>query len=144
MKNAKKLTHVKGDIRFENVGFSYESDREILRKISFQIEAGKKVAFVGHTGSGKTTATNLLLRFYDIQSGQILIDGIDIRTVTEDALRTNIGVVFQDSSLFDATIRENIILGEKKVSRKRLDAIIEKSHIREFISRLPNGLDTLV
>lgn len=142
--DAKKLPLVKGDIRFESVGFSYESDREILKKISFQIEAGKKVAFVGHTGSGKTTATNLLLRFYDIQSGQILIDDVGIRTITEDSLRANIGVVFQDNSLFDATIRENIILGEENVSKKRLDEIIEKSHIREFISRLPNGLDTLV
>jgi ATP-binding cassette, subfamily B, beta-glucan exporter len=143
-KDAKKLPRVKGDIRFEDVGFSYESDREILKKINFSIEAGKKVAFVGHTGSGKTTATNLILRFYDIQSGRILIDGMDIRTVTEDSLRANIGVVFQDNSLFDATIRENILLGEKKVSKKRLEEIVEKSHIKEFIARLPNGLDTLV
>ncbi len=144
VKNAKKLSRVKGDIRFENVGFSYESEREVLKKISLHIEVGKKVAFVGHTGSGKTTATNLILRFYDIQSWHILIDGVDIRTVTEDSLRASIGVVFQDNSLFDATIRENILLWEKNVPKKRIEEIIEKSHIREFISRLPNGLDTLV
>lgn len=143
-KDAKKLPRVKWDIRFEDVGFSYESDREILKKISLHIETGKKVAFVGHTWSGKTTATSLILRFYDIQSGRILIDWVDIRTVTEDSLRASIGVVFQDNSLFDATIRENIVLGEKKVSAKRLEEVIEKSHIKEFISRLPQWLDTLV
>lgn len=88
--------------------------------------------------------THLILRFYDIQSGSITIDGVDIRDVTENSLRENIGVVFQDSSLFDATILENILLDQKNISESRIEDVVEKSHIKEFIARLPDGLSTLV
>lgn len=141
---AKKLESVKGHIEFKNVDFGYDKKRKILKWVSFQVFPGEKIAFVWHTGSGKTTTSSLLLRFFDPQSGVILIDGIDIKTVTQTSLRKAIWVVFQDNSLFNTTIRENIKLDSKTATDQDILKVAEKSHAIEFIRHFPDGLDTIV
>jgi ABC-type multidrug transport system fused ATPase/permease subunit len=135
---------VKGRISFENVRFGYGKDREILKGINLVIEPGEIVAFIGATGSGKTTLANLVPRFYDVSSGGVLLDGIDVRDIKLKSLRSNIGIVSQDIFLFSATIRENISYGRPDTS---LDAVIRAAkiaNVNEFVERLPEGYDTLV
>lgn len=140
---AKKLKNIKGDIIFKDLTFSYDGNRKVLKNISMDVKAGEKIAFVGHTGSGKTTMTHMLLRFFEPQEGDILIDGQSIYDVTQDSLRKNIWIVFQDNSLFNTTILENIRL-DTKATRKDIERVAKKSHSADFIKNLSEWLDTVV
>lgn len=143
-KTARILSKPKWKIEFQNVHFSYDGKRQVLTDINIDIKPGEKVAFVWHTGSGKTTMTNMLLRFFEPQKWDIKIDGISIYDVTQDSLRKNIWVVFQDNSLFNATIEENIRLDKEDASRDEIEAVAQKSHAIDFIKNLSDGLDTVV
>ncbi len=140
---AKKLWKIKGNIEFKNLTFSYDGKRKVLKNISIDIKPGEKVAFVWHTGSGKTTMTNMLLRFFEPQKGDILIDGKSIYDITQESLRKNIWIVFQDNSLFNTTILENIRL-DSKATRADIQRVTKKSHSADFIQNLSDGLDTIV
>lgn len=142
--NAKELTISKGEVTFENVSFAYNADRPILHNISFTIKSGKTFAIVGSSGAGKSTISRLLFRFYDISSGNITIDGQDIREVTQASLRKSIGIVPQDTVLFNDTIYYNIAYGNNTASYDEVIEASKNAHIHEFISRLPEGYDTQV
>ncbi len=141
---AKTLKKVKWEVDFRGVAFSYDGKRQILEGINMSVAVWEKIAFVGHTGSGKTTMTNLILRFFEAQKWDILIDGISIYDITEESLRKNIWVVFQENSLFNTTILENIKLDNRKASRKKIEEVAKKSHAADFIDKLSYGLDTIV
>jgi ATP-binding cassette subfamily B protein len=141
---AKPLVVTKGEIRFENVNFSYERDREILKDLSFEVPAGKMVAIVGPSGAGKSTISRILFRFYDIQSGRVTIDGQDIRDVTQKSLRAAIGVVPQDTVLFNDTILYNIRYGRFGASDEEVFAAAKLAQIDAFIRTLPQGYKTMV
>jgi ATP-binding cassette subfamily B protein len=140
--NAVAAPPLKGNIRFENVSFGYEKDRKILNGLSFSIEAGKTVALVGPSGAGKTTICSLIPRFYDVDEGAIRIDGIDIRRMTKESLRSQIGIVQQDVFLFTGTIRENIAYGKLDATQEEIEEAARKAHLAELIESLPNGYDT--
>ena len=133
-----------GAIRFEQVAFSYQSDRQILADVSFEIPAGHIVAVVGSSGAGKSTLSRLLFRFYEVNSGRILIDGQDIRTVTQASLRAAIGIVPQDTVLFNDTIFYNIAYGRPQASRQEVLQAAQSAHIHTFIESLPQGYDSMV
>ena len=126
-----------GQIEFRNVWFAYKDDDWILKDVSFTVSPGERVAFVGHTGAGKTTITNLLLRFYDIQRGQILIDGVDIRKLDLEELRANFSIVLQDVFLFSGDIAANIRLGNQAITDEQLEESARQVHADTFIRRLP-------
>ncbi len=134
----------KGAVRFERVGFHYHSERAILHAVDFHIDPGEKVAVVGHSGAGKSTLARLLFRFYDPQQGRILIDGQDIRGVRQDSLHAAIGVVPQDTVLFNDSIRYNIAYGRPDASEEELREAARLAHIADFIALLPDGWDTVV
>ncbi|MGQ0697600.1 MAG: ABCB family ABC transporter ATP-binding protein/permease [Panacagrimonas sp.] len=131
-------------VRFDNVSFAYRSDRAILDQVSFEIPPGRKLAVVGASGAGKSTLARLLFRFYDPQGGSIRIDGTDIRSVTQDSLRRHIGVVPQDTVLFNDTLAYNLAYGAQDVSPKELQRAIKTAHLDRFIALLPDGLQTQV
>ena len=133
-----------GSVRFENVEFSYDGRREILRNVSFEVPAGKKVAVVGTSGSGKSTLARLLFRFYDVGKGRITIDGQDLRDVTQESVRAALGVVPQDTVLFNDTILYNISYGRPTASREEIENAARVAHISEFIARLPDRWETMV
>ncbi|EAS36367.2 iron-sulfur clusters transporter atm1, mitochondrial [Coccidioides immitis RS] len=133
-----------GEIRFENVTFGYHPDRTVLKNVSFTIPAGEKFAIVGPSGCGKSTILRLLFRFYDVQGGRILIDGQDIRDVTLDSLRKSIGVVPQDTPLFNNTIEHNIRYGRIDATPEEVRKAAQRAHIHELIERLPAGYNTPV
>ncbi len=135
---------LQGAITFENVRFGYGKDREILRGIKLEIGSGETVAFIGATGSGKTTVANLVPRFYDVSSGRVLIDGTDVRDIQLKSLRSNIGLVSQDIFLFSATIRDNIIYGRRDTSMEEVANAASISSVDEFVTRLPDKYETLV
>lgn len=139
--DAKELTDVRGEIEFRNVWFAYEGEEWVLRDVSFHINAGEVAAFVGATGSGKTTILSLLCRNYDIQKGQILLDGIDIRTVTVSSLRRSMGQMLQDVFLFSGTIRTNLTLGEERFTDEEILSACRYVNADAFLDGLPNGLD---
>jgi ATP-binding cassette subfamily B protein len=141
---ARPLVVTKGEIRFENVGFSYEGDRTILKDLSFEVPAGKMVAIVGPSGAGKSTISRILFRFYDIHSGRVAIDGQDIREVTQKSLRTAIGVVPQDTVLFNDTILYNIRYGRFDATDEEVFAAARLAQIDAFIRTLPQGYKTMV
>ncbi|MCF7978223.1 MAG: ABC transporter ATP-binding protein/permease [Chromatiaceae bacterium] len=134
----------KGAVRFEQVGFHYQPERVILQAVDFRIDPGEKVAVVGHSGAGKSTLARLLFRFYDPQQGRILIDDQDIRGVLQDSLRAAIGVVPQDTVLFNDSIRYNIAYGRTDATEDEVRRAAELAHIADFIARLPDGWDTVV
>lgn len=142
--DARPLQIQGGAIEFKEVSFGYDPERQILHKISFDIEAGKTVAFVGSSGSGKSTIGRLLFRFYDVTSGQIKIDGQDIRDVTQDSLHQHIGVVPQDTVLFNETIYYNIAYGRPEASRAEIEQVAKSAEIHDFILSLPQGYETIV
>jgi ATP-binding cassette subfamily B protein len=131
-------------VRFEHVDFSYDPKRQILFDVSFQIPAGKTLAVVGHSGSGKSTLARLLFRFYDVNAGRITFNGSDIRDVTQRSVRAGIGIVPQDTVLFNDTIYYNIAYGNPQASREQVIAAAKAAHIHEFIDRLPDGYETSV
>ncbi|ABM60945.1 ABCB family ABC transporter ATP-binding protein/permease [Halorhodospira halophila] len=133
-----------GRIRFEGVRFGYQPDRPILRGVSFTVEPGQKVALVGPSGAGKSTIARLLFRFYDVDAGRITVNGQDLRDVTQHSLRAAIGVVPQDTVLFNDTIRYNIAYGRPDASEAEIREVVRRAHLDGFIRELPNGLDTLV
>jgi ABC-type transport system involved in Fe-S cluster assembly fused permease/ATPase subunit len=141
---AKALKVSKGVVRFENVSFAYEPERPILQNVSFEIPAGKMVAIVGPSGAGKSTVSRILFRFYDIQSGRVTIDGQDIRDVTQKSLREAIGVVPQDTVLFNDTIAYNIRYGRLDASEDEVMAAAKLAQIDGFIRELPQGYSTMV
>ena len=134
--------HIIGKLEFKNVWFAYEDENWILKDISFTIEPGETIALVGKTGSGKTTITNLVNRFYDIQKGEILLDGINIKNINKRYLRRHIGTVLQDPFIFARSIKDNIKLN-KKVSNKEIEDSIKMASADEFINSLPNGLEEI-
>ena len=138
----KVLEKVEGKIEFKNVWFAYEGENWILKNISFTIEPGQSVAFVGKTGSGKTTITNLINRFYEIQKGEILLDGINIKDINLRSLREKIGVILQDPFVFARSIKDNIQLN-KSFSDEYIHKTIELASAEEFVNSLPNGIDEI-
>ncbi|MDR3187481.1 MAG: ABC transporter ATP-binding protein/permease [Holosporaceae bacterium] len=140
--NAIRLEFVKNSIEYKNVEFEYIKGRPVLRKVSLKIKVGQTVALVGNSGGGKTTLVNLLPRFYDIKSGSIMIDGLDIRDVELDSLRDKIAIVFQDNFLFTGTIRENILLGKRNATEEEINLAIESACLGEFVKSLDKGIDT--
>jgi ATP-binding cassette subfamily B protein len=132
------------EVRFENVHFAYEPDRPILHGISLTIPAGKTVAVVGPSGSGKSTLARLLFRFYDVQQGAIRIDGHELRQLTQDSVRRAIGIVPQDTVLFNDTVYYNIAYGNTQASRAQVEEAATSARIHEFISSTPLGYDTMV
>jgi ATP-binding cassette subfamily B protein len=142
---AKALPPVSGEVRFENVSFRYFSSGEpVLKEVSFEAKPGQTVALLGATGSGKTTIINLLPRFYDPTQGRITIDGIDLRDVTLDSLRSQIGIVLQETTLFAGTIRENIAFGKPEATLEDVIAAAKAAAADDFITSFPDGYDTLV
>lgn len=134
----------RGHIEFEGVWFAYKNEDWVLKDVSFVVEPGQSVALVGHTGSGKTTITNLLMRFYDVQRGRILLDGVDVRDWDLQSLRENFAVVLQDVFLFSGTVAGNIRLGNEKIADERVEWAAREVHAERFIKRLPEGYQTEV
>lgn len=138
------MTELKGDVRFENVDFGYTADRLILKNISLYAKPGQKIAFVGSTGAGKTTITNLINRFYDVQGGAVVYDGIDVKDIEKDALRHSLGIVLQDTHLFTGTLAENIRFGKLDATQEEIERAAKIANADSFIRRLPNGYDTML
>lgn len=142
--DAVEVSNLRGHIAFENVSFRYDNQKPVLQGINFHIRAGETVAFVGPSGAGKTTICSLIPRFYDVDDGKILIDGIDIRNMTKQSLRSQIGIVQQDVFLFTGTLRENIAYGKLDATDEEIQEAARRAHLEEFIESLPNGYDTEV
>jgi len=142
--DARALVVSKGEVRFDHVHFAYRQDRQILRDIDFVIPAGHTVAVVGASGAGKSTLARLLFRFYDVDQGRITIDGQDIRTVTQDSLRSTIGVVPQDTVLFNDTLYRNLAYGRPDASEEEVYLAARMAHLDSFIQSLPDGYETQV
>jgi ATP-binding cassette, subfamily B, multidrug efflux pump len=136
-----EIEQPRGRVEFQNVGFAYRDNHRVLENVSFAIEPGEAVAVVGHTGAGKTTLTNLLLRFYDVQEGAILFDGVDIRELNLRDLRNNFGIVLQDPFLFSGTIASNIRLGTEGISDQQVRDAARRVNLLDFIESLPGGFD---
>jgi ATP-binding cassette subfamily B protein len=137
-------TPIKGDVVFENVSFGYVPEKVVLKDISLYAHPGQKIAFVGSTGAGKTTVTNLLSRFYDIDSGKITVDGTDLYDIKRDWLRENIAMVLQDTHLFTGTVMENIRYGRLDATDEEVIAAAKTASAHSFIMRLENGYDTVL
>jgi ATP-binding cassette subfamily B protein len=142
--DAVELPAGRGLVRFEGVTFGYDPDRPVLHAIDLELEPGRTVALIGHTGSGKTSLASLVPRFYDVTDGRVTVDGVDVRTVRLDSLRAVIGVIGQDPFLFSATVRENIAFGRPDAAEEDILAAARAAQAHEFIERLPQGYDTLV
>ncbi len=139
-----RVQRLRGEIVFKNVSFDYGDGKGVLREVSFHIKPGQRVAFVGASGAGKSTIASLLLRFYEPQTGEILIDGVEIRQYERESLRRQIGVVLQDSILFGASIRENIAYGKPLATDEEIAAAAREAHAEEFIAQLPDAYDTII
>ena len=138
------LIPLKGDVRFHDVSFSYEPGHPVLHGVSLYAKPGQKIAFVGSTGAGKTTITNLINRFYDIDAGSVTYDGIDVRDIEKDSLRRSLGIVLQDTHLFTGTIADNIRFGKLDATREEIIAAAKVANADSFIRRLPQGYDTRI
>ncbi len=142
--DAKPIVGCKGQVEFRNVSFGYTPDRTVLHHVEFTAEPGKVMAIVGETGCGKTTLINLLMRFYDVTEGAILLDGVDVRRLKRDELRRQFTMVLQDTWLFDGTVFENIAYGRDGVTREEVENAAKAAHIHDMILSLPQGYDTIV
>jgi ABC-type transport system involved in Fe-S cluster assembly fused permease/ATPase subunit len=142
--NAAVLALSQAEIKFEDVSFAYNVKRPIIKNISFTIKPGHKIAVVGESGSGKSTLVKLLFRFYDCDNGKITIDGQNIREVTQHSLRKNIGIVPQDTVLFNDTLFANVNYGEPEANEERVNNAFKMAHLSDFVSRLPDGMETVV
>lgn len=139
-----KLDRAKGEVEFKDVRFGYNPDKIIIKDFSVKVNPGEKIAIVGPTGAGKTTIVNLLMRFYEINDGQILVDGIDTKNISRDNLRDQFCMVLQDSWVFEASVRENITFGEKDITDEELIDVCKRVNLDHFIRTLPNGYDTIL
>ncbi|MGL4848343.1 MAG: ABC transporter ATP-binding protein [Clostridium sp.] len=144
VENPKELKNVKGHIKIENVSFTYEDKKKVLDNLSLDIEKGKTIALVGPSGGGKTTLCNLIPRFFDYDKGSIKIDDVDIKEVSLESLRKNIGIVAQDVFLFTGTIKENILVGKGKASDEEVIEACKKARIHDFITSLEEGYETFI
>ena len=142
--NAKVLTDAQGNVALENVHFSYVPERKLIENFNLTVKPGQRVAIVGPTGCGKTTIINLLMRFYDVDSGQIKVDGSDIRNITRGSLRTSYGMVLQETWLRSGTIRDNIRMGKPDATEDEVIQAAKAAHAHSFIKRLPKGYDTVI
>lgn len=142
--DAVELEHVRGEVRFEDVGFAYSPGRSTLENINFETKPGQMVALIGPTGSGKSTITNLIPRFYDPTSGRVLIDGIDVRKLKLRNLRQHIGIVLQAPFLFNATIAENVAYGQPNANQEAIETAARAAAAHKFIMQFPNGYQTMV
>jgi ATP-binding cassette subfamily B protein len=138
------VERVRGTVDFDDVSFRYEPDRPLIDHLDLHVEAGQTVAIVGPTGAGKTTLVNLLMRFYELDSGRISVDGVDTTTMTRDDLRRSFGMVLQDTWLFHGTIRENIAYGRLDATDAEIDAAAEAAHVDHFVRTLPDGYETVI
>lgn len=143
-KDAVEVNTLHGDIRFEDVSFGYDEHKMVLKGIDLSIKAGETVAFVGPSGAGKTTICSLIPRFYDVDNGAIKIDGIDVRDMTKQSLRSQIGIVQQDVFLFTGTLRENIAYGKLDATQEEIEEAAKRAHLESFIDSLPFGYDTQI
>lgn len=143
-KSAREIDHAEGKVAFDNVSFSYNAITPALANVSFRIEPGQRVAVLGAAGSGKTTICNLIPRFYDATEGSVTIDGVNVKDVTLNSLRHNVGIVFQDVFLFQTTIRENISYGVNGVTAEEVEEAAKAANLHDFIMTLPEGYDTQV
>ena len=139
-----KLEKAKGEVEFKNVRFGYDPEKIIIKDFSVKVNPGEKIAIVGPTGAGKTTIVNLLMRFYEINDGQILVDGIDTKNLSRENLRDQFCMVLQDSWVFEASVRENITFGEKDITDEELIDMCKRVNLDHFIRTLPNGYDTIL
>ncbi len=144
LSNARTLEGINDNISFENVDFEYIPEHPVLKNLSLKVYKNETLAIVGNSGGGKTTLVNLLPRFYDIQSGAIKIDGVNIKEYTLSSLRKNISMVFQDNFLFSGTIKENIMMGNPSATEEELQAAIHSAHLEDVISELPDGIETIL
>ena len=142
--DAKVLTNATGNVALENVHFSYVPDKKLIQDFNLTVKPGQRVAIVGPTGCGKTTVINLLMRFYDVDSGRITVDGTDIRDITRGSLRTSYGMVLQETWLRSGTIRDNIRMGKPEAAEEEVVQAARAAHAHSFIKRLPNGYDTVI
>lgn len=140
--DAVELKSIKKRIEYKNVNFEYIEGKPVLSKVNLKVKIGQTIAFVGNSGGGKTTMVNLLPRFYDVKSGRITIDGVDVRDLKLDSLRQNIAIVFQDNFLFGGTIKDNILLGKEGATEEELQCAVKSACLEEFIASLEDGLDT--
>ncbi len=142
--DAIELAQVRGAVELKNVSFSYVPEQKLIQDVNLTVKPGQRVAIVGPTGCGKTTVINLLMRFYDVNKGVIAVDGTDIRNMTRASLRSNIGMVLQETWLKDGTIRDNIIMGKPGATEEEIIAAAKATHAHSFIKRLPKGYDTVI
>lgn len=142
--NALALENIKGDITLENIDFSYDPEKKLIENLNLKAAAGQRIAIVGPTGCGKTTLINLLMRFYEPQSGRISVDGVPVRDMTRKSLRQNFGMVLQDTWLKSGTVRENIAMGKPEATEEEIIAAAKASHAHNFIMQLPDGYDTVI
>lgn len=142
--NPIKIERMKGDIELKNVTFAYEPNRTVLKNVSFKVKPGEMIGLVGHSGAGKSTITNIITRLYDVNDGQVLIDGIDVKKISFTSLHSNIGMVLQETFLFSGTVAENISYGKPTATIEEIILAAKKAHAHEFISALPDGYDTLI
>ena len=138
------LVELRGDVRFDHVSFSYDGEKTVLNDVSLFAKPGQKIAFVGSTGAGKTTITNLINRFYDVQQGTITYDGIDVKDIAKDSLRRSLGIVLQDTHLFTGTIADNIRYGKLDATDEEIRAAAKLANADSFIRHLPQGYDTVI
>jgi len=139
-----KLKRINGNFEFKNVSFSYNEDKEVLHNINFNVNANTTVAFVGKSGSGKTTIFNLLNKLYNVDNGKIYIDGYDINSLTKDSIRNNISIITQNPYIFNLSIRDNLLLVKEKVTQKEMISACKKACLHDFVMSLPDGYDTII
>ena len=142
--NALVLENAQGDIEMKDVDFSYSPDKELIKNLNVLVKSGQRIAIVGPTGCGKTTLINLLMRFYDVNSGEITVDGTDVRNITRLSLRKSYGMVLQDTWLMGGTVKENIALGKPNATDEEIIEACKATHAHSFIKRLPQGYDTVI